>query len=1032
MLRVLLIFALLCASGFVVAAEDPSQQFLNAYESFQQGESLERDGNTAEALSKYRYAESLLVAISKNDPSWQMPVIEYRLKKTREALERLQGQGSQDETVTSPPASGGSSAPDAAETSPSASDTPQQPLVPGVPRPDDAASSPSISISPPSSSAPSADTGDAFQRHAPASGVSAITRAEAKRLRELVDDLRSQLEEAHEALSNQKRRANDLESAEWVKTRSDLENRLDVANRKISDLEHDLKARASWGDDLKSLHKKLDDAVADKLVQEEDFQDQFKKISEQNSSLVQQLRDTKDRIVATASSRQKIEQLTDEVAKGREEVSALQSKLDHSEEVARDADAKNKAIQKELVETTAKLAAVRQQADQAAPLRDKIKSLEAQVGQDSAALRHQIDLEADNQVLEEDRDRLRQKVTALGQAAGEASKVKGLTEETQLLKQTVAQFQQRLDSADQELAKARTQAEATAKAAAQEKELQAKSLDDAEADNAVIQEERDRLAFKVDLASRRIASLQPEEDEAKSLKIQAEELKKRLSSSTEAMEQATIKLAQAKQTEADLSNAAQQKDHNARSLADLLMQQNNALQQQLKVALENLASSYSHDAESSSLQKQLGKLQAQMDSSARNYSESRQKLEELSRSGPEQAAILQQKEQALADAQAEASKLKSQLASAGEQIAAFKKQGDQGTSHLKELQDQLADRDATIAKLKNAKGNPTGDHLVEENTLLRGIVMREIKDEAKRSQVHRLMQEELKRLNVQSDTLQQQMDQLAAPAVQLTQQERSLFKDAQLEVSEQGNDTIEASIAAPMKRVADSNAATSLKSSTKGIDPTKALETPGDAASQAAKESATNSPAGDISPQGKFRQLLAQAKEEFDRHDYLEAEQTFLTSLKIFPNDYFALSNLGVVEFQLGKMKEAEDSLAKAADQSTNNSFALTTLGIVHYRQQRLSDAEKVLRKSVGIDPRDFTAHNYLGIVLASSGKGKDGESEIMKSLAINPNYADAHFNLAVIYATGKPPAKMMARKHYDKALELGSPPDPSLERLLQ
>ena len=184
--------------------------------------------------------------------------------------------------------------------------------------------------------------------------------------------------------------------------------------------------------------------------------------------------------------------------------------------------------------------------------------------------------------------------------------------------------------------------------------------------------------------------------------------------------------------------------------------------------------------------------------------------------------------------------------------------------------------------------------------------------------------------------------------------------------------------------------------------------------------------------QGKFKDLLAQAKEEFDRQDYIQAENTFQEALKLSPNDYFALSNLGVVQFQLGKMKEAEESLKKASAQSSDSSFALTTLGIVHYRQERLPDAEKVLRKAVAINEQDFTAHNYLGIVLAASGKGKAGESEIMKAIEINPKYADAHFNLAVIYATGKPPAKMMAKKHYTKALELGSPPDASLEHLIQ
>jgi Flp pilus assembly protein TadD len=264
---------------------------------------------------------------------------------------------------------------------------------------------------------------------------------------------------------------------------------------------------------------------------------------------------------------------------------------------------------------------------------------------------------------------------------------------------------------------------------------------------------------------------------------------------------------------------------------------------------------------------------------------------------------------------------------------------------------------------------------------------------------------------------------LAAPAVELSPEERSLFKDAQLVVSDQGGDSVDASISAPMIGAASTNGETGSNS----VVSTNLLAT--NMPSVKSTESNAQTP---LPWQGKFKELLSQAKEQFDRQDYLQAENTFQEALKLSPNDYFVLSNYGVVEFQLGKMKEAEEVLKKATDQSTDNSFALTTLGIVYYRQHRPQDAEQVLRKALAINDNDFTAHNYLGIVLAASGKGKAGESELMKAVELNPSYADAHFNLAVIYATGKPPSKMLAKKHYQKALELGSPPDASLDRMLQ
>ena len=55
----------------------------------------------------------------------------------------------------------------------------------------------------------------------------------------------------------------------------------------------------------------------------------------------------------------------------------------------------------------------------------------------------------------------------------------------------------------------------------------------------------------------------------------------------------------------------------------------------------------------------------------------------------------------------------------------------------------------------------------------------------------------------------------------------------------------------------------------------------------------------------------------------------------------------------------------------------------------------------------------------------------MLEAIADNPNYADAHFNLAVIYATASPPARELAKRHYARAEELGSEPDPSLEKLL-
>ena len=112
--------------------------------------------------------------------------------------------------------------------------------------------------------------------------------------------------------------------------------------------------------------------------------------------------------------------------------------------------------------------------------------------------------------------------------------------------------------------------------------------------------------------------------------------------------------------------------------------------------------------------------------------------------------------------------------------------------------------------------------------------------------------------------------------------------------------------------------------------------------------------------------------------------------------------------------------------------FAHTTLGIVYYQQGKFDDALSELTKSLAINPKSATAHNYLGITASQKGWQEAAEKEMLAAIEENPNYADAHFNLAVIYSSSEPPAKELARRHYQKALALGAQPDPTLDKLLR
>ena len=1076
---------LLLSGVRVMMAADSSEQFLNAYQAYQQGEKLERDGSASESLKKYRFAQSLLIEIEKNDPSWQKAVVEYRLKKTQEGIERLQGAGNSNDASVY-----------------------QSPAQPEGNSPESTGGAPSISIVPPGAKSANNEGRPSL----------ADSSTEVRRLKRTLETLRGELKEARDAISSEKNRTKDLENVRWVEERSKLEKELQITKNQVGALNEKLQKRDSWENDLKSLQKKLDDTLADKVAFEEEYQNREKKKDESNALLVKQLDEVRQKLALSSSAEKKSQQLIADLDKARQEVTEIKEQLNHAVQATKDYDAKNEDLRKEMDFTKEKLNVALRQADELAPLREKIQKLQAdsvKAETDARASKEKVSalendshklqkdsmsreasFRADFQVLEEERNKLSVKVSQLSEATRDAGKVKGLESDAQSLRKAVLELQEKALLAGQEITKARADVDASAKVAKVAEGKLASNIAIASADRAVLEEERQRLTVKLEEASKRNEELKKVADSSGPLAKEIENLKLLLVENSKDSNKAKSKNDQALQAASVNQSELQRRLDVATGLKQMLEKQNLSLQEQLKAVMSQMASLVDHGQDSGALQGQIKILQQQMDSSAADYTKSQQQLAELSKARPEQEKLVQQKEQELAaakqdaeklrdelglanqkntdlqrhayegddhlkklqeqladfsktmpdkekqlsEAKDEAQKLQSELAAVKLKLSSFQKKSGSGDEQLKDLKDRLEEKEAQLARYKKRKSKSGGDgNLVEENDLLRGIIMRQVKEEARRAQARRLLEDEMKRLNVQSQSLSDQVIVLSTPSAELTQQERSLFKQGQLVVAESGEGKIQESLSA--RKISESLSTSEItnqspkQSSSESLVNTTGKETaltPSEATNGISTNASTNSATQEIPWEGKLKECLAKAKDEFDRQDYLQSENTFQEALKISPDDYFALSNIGVVEFQLGKMTEAEEFLKRASTKVSDSSFALTTLGIVHYRQQRLDDAEKVLKKAVSINQQDFTAHNYLGIVLAASGKGKAGEEEIMKAIEINPQYADAHFNLAVIYATGKPPAKMMAKKHYAKAIELGAPPDPSLERLVQ
>jgi Flp pilus assembly protein TadD len=84
------LFLFLWATAVIGQGDDPSEIFLKAYLSSQQGEKLERENRFKTALAKYRFAGSLIETLRRSHADWQPAIVEYRGRKISEGILRIQ------------------------------------------------------------------------------------------------------------------------------------------------------------------------------------------------------------------------------------------------------------------------------------------------------------------------------------------------------------------------------------------------------------------------------------------------------------------------------------------------------------------------------------------------------------------------------------------------------------------------------------------------------------------------------------------------------------------------------------------------------------------------------------------------------------------------------------------------------------------------------------------------------------------------------------------------------------------------------
>lgn len=333
-------------------------------------------------------------------------------------------------------------------------------------------------------------------------------------------------------------------------------------------------------------------------------------------------------------------------------------------------------------------------------------------------------------------------------------------------------------------------------------------------------------------------------------------------------------------------------------------------------------------------------------------------------------------------------KIQDQLNLSRQENEALRQTSEEFKAKLQEVQKQLDEANIKIA------GLPKEDPIRKENEMMRDLIRREQAEFERRKIASRMALEELQALKIDSEKLKTQITLLSSPLIILSEDEKALLRQpsAGLQVDSSGN------ISAP----ASSNVPDAAEISSRPKVPED------------------------------FKDAAREANELFAAQKFDEAAARYQTILNVYPDSLYALSNIAVVRFQQGKYPIAEDYLRKAVKLAPQDAFSHSILGIVLYQQGKIDDAVQILTRAVALDPNDPKTRNYLGIAASQKGWQEAAEQECRKAIELDPQYGDAHFNLAVIYATQKPPARELASRHYKRALELGIPRDPELEKMLK
>lgn len=356
----LILFAGFCLAvvpaRLAAQSDDPSEVFLKAYMTSQQGEKLEHDNQLQAALAKFRFAGSLLEELRKTHADWQPAIVDYRSRKIGENIVRVQGKLSTQKDLAATSA-----------LPPAASSAPVLPL-----KSDPA--EPSVEISPPRTADARTPVPPAEPR--PSVASDAAIKEATKKLQDKVDQLQGELQKSrtqYDAVAKEKETLSGRlqeTNSKLEKAQSDLEKTRGAekeARGQLAQAEESLKKIAATGGNSKAqealraeiaqLKKAIASAEEGRAAAEKEKAAADAKLTEANTQIATVAKERNELLNELKSAKQAQERVQVLVA----ENSDLKQKLATAEKTVREISEDKPKKEQEVADVKRQLEQLRQQ-----------------------------------------------------------------------------------------------------------------------------------------------------------------------------------------------------------------------------------------------------------------------------------------------------------------------------------------------------------------------------------------------------------------------------------------------------------------------------------------------------------------------------------------------------------------------------------------------------------------------------------------------------------------------------------------------